>query len=46
MLLVADGVDPEQKGIQGQTPCTRAAANGHTAVVRILQSGSDYDVNV
>jgi ankyrin repeat protein len=36
MLLREDGIDPDHKDNNGQTPLSLAACNGHGAIVRLL----------
>ena len=37
LLLARDDVDPDSKDNYGRTPLSRATANGHEAVVKLLQ---------
>ena len=41
LLLGTEKVDADSKDDDGRTPLWRAAANGHEAVVKLLQLGSE-----
>jgi ankyrin repeat protein len=45
LLLDKDGVDPDSKGGNGETPLWWAAANGHDAVVKLLLNKEGVDPN-
>jgi ankyrin repeat protein len=43
-LLAKDGIDPDSKGSDGQTPLHWAARNGHEAVVKLLvEKGAELE---
>jgi ankyrin repeat protein len=41
LLLATDRVDPDSKDSYGRTPLSYAAASGHGAVVKLLESYND-----
>jgi ankyrin repeat protein len=46
LLLATGGVDPDSKDEDGRTPLSRATADGHEGVMKLLQSRNDlYNQN-